>query len=33
MLVQADVVTGEKSLVQYLLKPIYTSLSTAFTER
>ena len=33
MLVQADIVTGEKSLVQYLLKPIYTSFDIAFTER
>lgn len=33
MLVQADLVTGEKSLVQYLLKPVYTSLNSAFTER
>ncbi len=33
MLVQADVVTGRKSLVQYLLKPIYSSLNVAFTER
>ncbi|MCP5083942.1 MAG: HlyD family type I secretion periplasmic adaptor subunit [Alphaproteobacteria bacterium] len=33
MLVQADVVTGRKSLVQYLLKPVYSSLNTAFTER
>ncbi len=33
MVVQADVVTGRKSLVQYLLKPIYNSLDVAFTER
>ncbi|MEM8687013.1 MAG: HlyD family type I secretion periplasmic adaptor subunit [Pseudomonadota bacterium] len=33
MVVQADVVTGRKSLVQYLLKPIYSSLDVAFTER
>ncbi len=33
MVVQADIVTGEKSLVQYMLKPVYSSLDTAFTER
>lgn len=33
MVVQADIVTGKKSLVQYMLKPVYNSLDTAFTER
>ncbi len=33
MVVQADIVTGSKSLVQYMLKPVYSSLDTAFTER
>lgn len=33
MPVQADVNTGTKTLLQYLLKPIYTSLSQGFRER
>ncbi len=33
MTVQADVVTGHKTLLQYLLKPIYVSLRQAFHER
>ena len=33
MVVQADIVTGAKSLVRYMLKPVYSSLDTAFTER
>ena len=33
MLLQADIVTGSKTLVQYMLKPVYRSLDTAFTER
>ena len=33
MEVQADVITGSKSLVRYLLKPIHNSLNIAFTER
>lgn len=33
MTVQADVVTGEKTLLQYLLKPIYTTLEGTFGER
>ncbi|MCA1941363.1 MAG: HlyD family type I secretion periplasmic adaptor subunit [Caenispirillum bisanense] len=33
MTVQADIVTGEKTLLQYLLKPIYVSLAHAFRER
>ncbi|MCW9032710.1 MAG: HlyD family type I secretion periplasmic adaptor subunit [Rhodospirillales bacterium] len=33
MTVQADVNTGKKTLIQYLLKPIYTSLSGSFHER
>jgi HlyD family secretion protein/adhesin transport system membrane fusion protein len=33
MVVQADIITGVKSLTRYLLKPVYRSLDTAFTER
>lgn len=33
MVVQADITTGEKTLIQYLLKPIYIAASQAFTER
>ncbi|MES2905515.1 MAG: HlyD family type I secretion periplasmic adaptor subunit [Pseudomonadota bacterium] len=32
MTVQADIVTGKKTLLQYLLKPIYTSTESAFHE-
>ena len=33
MTVMADIITGEKSILQYMLKPIHISLKTAFTER
>ncbi len=33
MTVQADITTGEKSLIQYLLKPVYTTIDGAFRER
>lgn len=33
MVVQADITTGEKTLIEYLLKPIYIAASQAFTER
>lgn len=33
MEVQAEIITGAKSLVKYMLKPVYNSLNTAFTER
>lgn len=33
MVVQADILTGEKTLIEYLLKPIYLAASQAFTER
>ena len=33
MTVQAEVITGSKSILQYLLKPIYTTVSQAFHER
>lgn len=33
MIVEADVITGEKSVLAYMLKPISVSLKTAFTER
>lgn len=33
MTVMADIITGEKTILQYLLKPIHTSLKTAFSER
>jgi type I secretion membrane fusion protein, HlyD family len=33
MTVQADIITGDKTLLQYLLKPLQTSFSQAFRER
>ena len=33
MVVDADIVTGSKSLMQYLLKPVYRGLDSAFRER
>lgn len=33
MTVEADIITGEKTVLAYLLKPIHTSLDTAFRER
>ena len=33
MTVMADVITGKKTILQYLLKPIHTSIRTAFSER
>ena len=33
MTVMADVITGEKTILQYMLKPIHLSMKTAFTER
>lgn len=33
MTVQADIITGDKTLLQYLLKPIQVSLASAFRER
>lgn len=33
MTLQADILTGEKTLLQYLLKPIYTTLEGTFGER
>jgi HlyD family secretion protein/adhesin transport system membrane fusion protein len=33
MAVEADIVTGNKSLIQYLLKPIFVSLKNSFHER
>jgi len=33
MTVEADIITGEKTILDYLLKPIHLSLKTAFTER
>lgn len=33
MTVMADIVTGEKTVLQYLLKPIQTAAATAFTEK
>ncbi|OAN53687.1 hypothetical protein A6A04_13865 [Paramagnetospirillum marisnigri] len=33
MTVQADIITGDKTLLQYLLKPIHVSLAQAFRER
>lgn len=33
MTVEADIITGKKTILAYLLKPIHTSLDTAFRER
>jgi len=33
MVVNAEIITGSKSLVRYLLKPVFRSLDVAFTER
>lgn len=33
MTVMADVITGNKTILEYMLKPIHVSLKTAFTER
>jgi len=33
MVVQADIITGAKSLTKYMLKPVYRSLDIAFSER
>ncbi|MBF0560844.1 MAG: HlyD family type I secretion periplasmic adaptor subunit [Alphaproteobacteria bacterium] len=33
MAVEADIVTGTKTLIQYLLKPIFTSMKSSFHER
>lgn len=33
MVVQADILTGEKTLIEYLLKPVYIAATQAFTER
>lgn len=33
MVVQADIITGAKSLIKYMLKPVYRSLNSAFSER
>ena len=33
MTVMADIITGEKTILQYLLKPIHKAMKTAFTER
>ncbi len=33
MTVEADIITGEKTVLAYLLKPIHTSLNSAFRER
>jgi HlyD family secretion protein/adhesin transport system membrane fusion protein len=33
MVVQAEIITGEKSIVRYMLKPVFRSLDVAFTER
>ena len=33
MTVQADIKTGKKTLFSYLLKPVYSSVSTSFRER
>ncbi len=33
MVIQADIITGKKTILEYLLKPIHTTMQTAFQER
>jgi hypothetical protein len=33
MAVDAEIISGSKSLLQYVLKPVHRGLDTAFTER
>ena len=33
MVLQAQIVTGSKSIIRYMLKPVFNSLDVAFTER
>lgn len=33
MTLQADIITGNKTILQYLLKPIYVTFNNAFYER
>jgi HlyD family type I secretion membrane fusion protein len=33
MTVQADIHTGQKTLLQYLIKPVYNAVKSSFTER
>ena len=33
MTVQADITTGNKTVLQYLLKPIYSAMAASFHER
>ena len=33
MTVQADIHTGEKTLMQYLIKPVYNAIKSSFRER
>lgn len=33
MTLEADIATGKKTVLEYLLKPVYTNITTAFTER
>jgi adhesin transport system membrane fusion protein len=33
MVIQAQIVTGSKSIVRYMLKPVFNSLDVIFTER
>lgn len=33
MTAMAEIITGEKTILQYLLKPVHTAMKTAFTER
>jgi HlyD family secretion protein/adhesin transport system membrane fusion protein len=32
-IVQADILTGEKTVISYLLRPIHQAVNSAFTER
>jgi adhesin transport system membrane fusion protein len=33
MTVEADIISGKRSLLQYLLKPIYRGIDVGFSER
>jgi len=33
MTVQADIHTGQKTLLQYLIRPVYNAVKSSFTER
>ena len=33
MTVMAEIITGEKTILEYLLKPVHQAMTTAFSER